>query len=98
MLHNGVLERLIFPGWRGERVGGLYAEGRVVIVQPGDPPYMWRKVREALHTVDRYRTHSACSESRRSETVGSPSLAVGYLACKYMGDIRFLSKVLDWRQ
>jgi hypothetical protein len=61
MLHNGVLERLIFPGWRGERVGGLYAEGRVVIVQPGDPPYMWRKVREALHTVDRYRTHSAYS-------------------------------------
>lgn len=52
-LHSGVVERLLFPGWRDERVGGLYGEGRVVVVQPGDPPHMWRKVMDALRNVDR---------------------------------------------
>ncbi len=65
-------------------MGGLYAEGRVVIVQPGDPPYMWRKVREALYTVDRYRyrTHSAYStESRHIPKQGAGLAGMGRKNC-----------------
>ena len=52
--HNGVVERLKFPGWRNERNCGEEESGRMLMVQPGDPRHMWKKVEDALSVVDRY--------------------------------------------
>lgn len=51
--HNGVVERLKFPGWRNERNCGEEESGRMLMVQPGDPRHMWKKVEDALSVVDR---------------------------------------------
>lgn len=51
--HNGVVERLKFSGWRSERNCGEEEFGRILMVQPGDPHYMWKKVEDALSVVDR---------------------------------------------
>jgi len=52
-VHNDVEERLRFPGWKNERNCGAFPSGRIVMVQPGDPRHMWKKVEEVLTVVDR---------------------------------------------
>ena len=49
------MDRLKFPGWKNERLCGNLEAGRILMVQPGDPKYMWKKVEDALSVVDRYR-------------------------------------------
>ena len=51
--HNGIVDRLKFPGWKNERNCGEFENGRIVMIQPGDPKHMWRKVQDALTVVDR---------------------------------------------
>jgi len=50
--HNGVLTRIKFSGWKNERNCGQFENGRVIMVQPGDPKHMWNKVEDALRVVD----------------------------------------------
>ena len=53
-VHNDVEERLRFPGWKKERNCGTFPAGRILMVQPGDPRHMWKKVEDVLTIVDRW--------------------------------------------
>lgn len=52
-IHSGMLEKLNYGGWKHERAVGEFPCGRVIMVQPEDPIYMWRKVEDVLSIVDK---------------------------------------------
>ena len=49
--HNGEIVK--FSGWKHERNCGEFENGRIVMIQPGDPKHIWNKVYDALSIVDR---------------------------------------------
>jgi len=51
--HNRVKEKLKHLGWRNERKCFDDVDGKILIVQPGDPKFMWKKVDDILAIVDK---------------------------------------------
>lgn len=51
--HNQVNDKLKFMGWRNERKCFEDLDGKILIVQPGDPKFMWKKVDDVLSVVDK---------------------------------------------
>jgi len=50
--HNQVNDKLKYLGWRNERKCFEDLDGKILIVQPGDPKFMWKKVDDVLSVVD----------------------------------------------
>ncbi|NXR20874.1 ESCO2 acetyltransferase, partial [Cinclus mexicanus] len=50
--HRRLREGLRYLGWKKERVVAEFWDGKIVLIQPGDPKYAIRKAQEVLALVD----------------------------------------------
>ncbi|KAL6575088.1 hypothetical protein OROMI_012373 [Orobanche minor] len=50
--HKNYTHGIPFKGWRNERIIDLHENGRIILVQDGDPPAQQNKVREVVHMME----------------------------------------------